>query len=1131
MRNTSDNQYVRIGILGPLEVRDDGRPIEVGGARLRTLLTLLALDAGRVVPAERLIDDLWEDSPPVGATNALQALISRLRTVVGRHWIDSHPAGYRLAVDATDVDAHDFEARLVRAGRHDDPDRRAAELRDALALWRGPALADVTGAPFADGPVARLEGLRRRALEDRIEADLALGRQAELIPELEALTAADPLREPLRGQLMRALYAAGRQADALAVYEDTKEALADALGVDPSRGLEEIYLGVLRRDLGGAGQAAAPRGNGGGPSRPGGPGSDGSLAAGAPGAPGGAGGVGGSGGFGGSGGAAGAGGPVRPVPFGEPPTNLPAQLTSFIGRDTDLTRVGKLLDEARLVTLTGPGGAGKTRLSLEAGARLAARLPDGVWLVELAPVADPAEVPHAVLTVLGLREVAMLAGARRRVPAPGEIAEPLDRLTGALTGKRLLLLLDNCEHLIDTAAGLAARLLADCPGVRILATSREPLGITGETLWPVEPLELPPADATVAAATTYPAVRLLADRAGAARAGFTVTDENVPYIVRICRALDGMPLAIELAAARLRVLPPEQVADRLADRFRLLTGGSRTAMPRHQTLRAVVDWSWDLLGEAERTLWRALSIFAGGATLDALESVCGLPPDDVFDVLIALIDKSLVIASDDGRYRMLETIRAYGLERLAESGDEERVRQAHLEYFLELAEEAEHRMRGRDQLHWLDRLRAEHDNLQAALRWAIGVGAASTAVRMCAALGWYWWLRGHRTEGEEAAVATLTMPDLPDNGFTAEVYAMAGLTSLGTSRDVEEIRGWLDQAQEIVRRTGDVERHPLLRTLDAFVNLISKGNDELALDSLAPLFDDPDPWLRAFAHHMYGQVDINLGRAESAARHFELALAGFRELGERWGMALTLTSQAEITAWHGDHKRSVALHEESMALLAEVGTMDAAPHVTIRLAHELWMLGEYDRAYQLMDTAARCAEQSGEPEILAWVHSMLGDFARRRGDLDEARLRFDRAWELAANVTGPPHLPALIAAGRGHLAAVEGDLDAARRWRAESLRRAVSTQDGPVIAIAVSGFADHCWRQDDLIGAAELLGAADRLRGAPDRSLDDVLRLIERLTEAIGADAYAAAYERGGALTLDDVLARLHVERPAPFRI
>jgi predicted ATPase/DNA-binding SARP family transcriptional activator len=1145
--NTRDNRDVRIGILGPLEVWDSGRSIEVGGARLRALLILLALEAGRVVSAERLIDDLWEDNPPVSATNALQALISRLRTLVGRHLIDSHPAGYRLAVVSTDVDAHDFEARLAQARRHGDPGRRAAGLRDALALWRGPALADVAGAPFAGGPVARLEGLRLRATEERIEADLELGRHAELIPELEALTAADPLRESLRGRLMRALYAAGRQADALAVYEDAKEALADALGVDPSRELEQIYLGVLRHELAGADGAddADDAGAGGTPgtrgrplsARPGGQARDSGGREGRArragraesSAPGGSGANGGSGGSGRSQAVARA--ASRALPFDEPTTNLPAQLTSFIGRDSDLTRVGKLLDEARLVTLTGPGGAGKTRLSLESGARLAERMPDGVWFVELAPVVDPAEVPHTVLAVLGLREVAVLASTRGRMPAPGEFTEPLDRLTAALAGKRMLLLLDNCEHLVDAAARLAARLLADCPGIRILATSREPLGITGETLWPVEPLELPPPEVTVVEATSYPAVRLLADRAGAARPGFTVTDENVPYVVRICRALDGMPLAIELAAARLRVLPPDQVADRLADRFRLLTRGSRAALPRHQTLRAVVDWSWDLLNEAERTLWCTLSAFAGGATLEALEVVCELPSDDVFDVLIALVDKSLVIASDDGRYRMLETIRAYGLERLSESGADEGVRRAHVRYFLGLAEAAEPELRRREQVRWLTRLKAEHDNLHAALRWAIDAGEGAVAVRMCAALGWYWWLRGHRAEGADAAVATLAMPDLPDDGFTAEVYAMAALTSVGTSRDMDQIKSWLNRAQEIRERTGQIGRYPVLCMLDAFIDLFSMGNDRVALDKLKRLSRDEDPWLRAFAHQMHAQVDINLGRADSAARHLQLALDGFRELGERWGTAYTLTAQAEITAWRGEHERSVALHEESMALLGEIGTIDAAPHVSIRLAHELWVLGEYERADQLIDGVARSAERSGEPEILAWVHIMLGDFARRRGRLDEARLRFDRAGELSANLTGPPHMPALIAAGQGHLAAELGDLEASRRWRAEALRRAVSTQDGPVMAVALNGFADLAWRRGDAPGAVELVGAADRLRGMPDRSMPDVVRLTEKLAEALGAAAYAAAYERGGGLTLDDVLARLGIDRPPPYRI
>jgi predicted ATPase/DNA-binding SARP family transcriptional activator len=1078
---------VRIGILGPLEVRENGRPIEVGGARLRALLTLLALDAGRVVPAERLIGDLWEDSPPAGAANALQALVSRLRTAVGRDRIDSHPAGYRLAVGLADVDAHDFADRVIQARRQDDPACRAAELRDALALWRGPALADVAGAPFADGPVARLEGLRLRALEERIEADLALCRYSELVPELEALTAVEPLREPLRGQLMRALYGAGRQADALAVFEDTKQALADALGVDPSRELEEIYLAVLRHELAGPPPVEQP---------------DGSEAADAP---------------------------WGRLPA-DPLTNLPAQLTSFIGRDTDLTRVGKLVDESRLVTLTGPGGAGKTRLSLESGSRLTDRMPDGVWLIELAPVVDPAEVPHAVLTVLGLREMALLTGTRGRVPAQGEYAEPLVRLAAALAGKRLLLLLDNCEHLIDAAARLAARLLADCPGVRILATSREPLGITGETLWPVEPLEPPPADVTAAEAMTYPAVRLLADRAAAARPGFAVTDDTVGDVVRICRALDGMPLAIELAAARLRVLPPDQVAARLDDRFRLLTGGSRTALPRHQTLRAVVDWSWDLLNEAERTLWRGLSIFAGGATLDSAEAVCGLPPDEVLDVLIALVDKSLVIASGDGRYRLLETIRAYGLERLSESGDEDRVRRAHALHFLQLAEAAEPELRRSDQLKWFARLAAEHDNLHAALRCAISAGDASLATRLCASLGWYWWLRGHRAEGAEAAMATVAMPGLPPDLNTAMVYALAALTSVGTARDMEQIKSWFAKAYEISEAVGGGNRHPLLRAIDPFMDLFSTGNDSRALAKLTALFDDPDPWLRSFAHMMSGAVNINLGRSADAEREFDIAVAGFREVGERWGTAFTLTARAEIAGWRGDHRSAVSLHEESMRLLAEIGTTEDSPQVRMRLAHELWLLGEHERAEQLITAAVRDAERSGAPETVAWVQYMLGELARRRGDLAEARLRYDRAVELVADVaTGPPHMSAVIASARGHIEAEEGHLDEARARHVEALTFAVSSTDGPVMAMAVTGFADLARRHGDANEATELLGAADRLRGAPDRSLVDMLRLIEELETALGKDAYAAAYRRGGELTLDDVLARLGIERPAPF--
>ncbi|MBC6458785.1 BTAD domain-containing putative transcriptional regulator [Actinomadura sp. HBU206391] len=1077
---------MRIGILGPLEVRVGDRPVEIGGARLRALLTLLALDAGRVVPAERLIDDLWDDNPPAGAPNALQSLVSRLRATLGdgRELVESHAAGYLLAIDLGAVDAHDFEARVRRARRTGDPATAAAELREALALWRGPALSDVMGAPFAEGPIARLEGLRRAATEERIEADLALGRYAELIPELAALAAAEPLREPLRGQLMRALYGAGRQADALAVYDDTKRVLAQTLGVDPSVELERVHLAVLRQEPG----LAPPA-------------------------------------------------PPEPAGLDRPRTNIRAQLTSFIGRDEDLKRVGKLLGEGRLVTLTGPGGAGKTRLAMEAAARQTDQSADGVWIVTLAPVTDPAEIPQAVLSVLGLREMALLTRARSPGAVP-EALEPLDRLAEALAGKRMLLLLDNCEHLVDAAARLADRLLADCPGVRILTTSREPLAITGEILWPVDPLALPPQDAGIDEAAAYPSVRLFTDRATAVRPDFAVTTANAGSVVRICRALDGMPLAIELAAARMRALSPDQVAARLGDRFRLLTAGSRIALPRHQTLRAVVEWSWELLDEREQALWRRLSIFTGGATVESAEAVCageGVTAAEMLDMLAALVDKSLLVVTEtetEGpRYRMLETIRAYGMERLAEAGEEDRVRRAHAEYFAVLAETAEPELRRERQRHWLGRLFAEHDNIHTALRWAIGVPDQELAVRFCAALGWYWWLRGHRAEGSELAVVVQAMPDLPQDQTTALVYGLAAFGSIGGNHDFEQIKEWLRRARAICDAEPGPLHHPMLRALGPLFRLFETGMDLRVLDDLTPLFDDPDPWLRAFAHLMSGQVGLNAGLAADAGRHFGIGLEGFRALGEHWGTSFALISQAEISAWRGEHRHAVKLYEEARRHLVELGTGEDAPWVYTRFSNELWLLGEHDDARELVEEALRIAERTGSIESLAAVHFQMGEFARREGDLDEARRRMDRALSLADDLAGPHQIRAMVESGLGLVLAADGDTAGARTQHVKALEDAVASNDAPIIALVLVGFADLSLRQGDLAEVALLLGAADGIRGMPDLSLPDGLRLAAEARAALGAEAFTAAFERGRVMTVDDVLALLGVVRPPRFTL
>ncbi len=662
---------VRVAVLGPLEVTDAaGRPVHVGGQRVRALLILLALDAGRVVSARSLIERLWPDERPADAANALQSLVSRLRVTLRQAGLpagvlESSAVGYRLAAAAEAVDSLAFEAQ-ARAGRQalasGDATAAALLLREALACWRGPALADVVGEEFAAVPAARLAELRDAALLDRIEADLALGEAGPvLIGELRELIAADPLAERPTALLMRALAATGRQAEALAVYQRTRGLLADSLGVDPSPQLDQAYLAVLRQEVPAATALVAAH-------------------------------------------------PVDPAPVDAAPVRRGGawyQPTSFVGRDTDVVGVLKQLAAERLVTLTGPGGVGKTRLAAEAAGRLAdsAWFAGSAWFAELAPVTEPSEVPYAVLDALGLRERSL--GLRGSDGA----ADPLDRLCGALAARDAVLILDNCEHLIDAAAALAARLLADCPGVRVLATSREPLGIGGETLYPVGPLRAPPAVLRAAGtdvlASSYPAVRLFADRAAAVLPSFTLTSGNEADVARICRALDGMPLAIELAAPWLRTLAPAQLAERLAervserldDRFALLTGGSRTAQPRHQTLRGVVDWSWHLLSAPERTLARRLAVFPAGATLAAAEQVCAdmtpietpstaglktdsadvLPRASVLPALSGLVGKSIIAMADTPggcapRYRMLETVRAYGLERLAEAGEESAIK-------------------------------------------------------------------------------------------------------------------------------------------------------------------------------------------------------------------------------------------------------------------------------------------------------------------------------------------------------------------------------------------------------------------------------------------------------------------------
>jgi predicted ATPase/DNA-binding SARP family transcriptional activator/tetratricopeptide (TPR) repeat protein len=1055
---------VRIGILGPLEARDGAaRPIEVSGPRLRALLIRLAVDVGRTVPADRLIDDLWGDAPPAGAANALQALVSRLRGVGGHDAVESRQGGYRLVVDPDHVDAVAFERLMAGVRDETDPARRAETLGRALDLWRGPALADVADAAFAAASIGRLEGLRVEALEERIEADIALGRAARLVPELEELTILHPLRERLRGHYMRALYAAGRQADALTAYEDARRTLADGLGVDPSPALTAVHLSILR------GKGAPP-----------------------------------------------AHADLPP----ELRTNLPAPLTSFVGREEEIRRVGELLATARLVTLTGPGGTGKTRLASEAASRLADGAPDGVWFVPLAPVRGALDVPQAVLVAIGIPETLRVLEAR-------ELVRPLDRLTDALAGKRLTLVMDNCEHVIDAVATLADRLLTTAPGVRILATSREPLGITGESLCPVPSLALPPEDADAESARSYDSVRLFTDRAAAVRPGFALGADTVAPAVRICRALDGAPLAIELAAARLRALTPGQVADRLDDRFRLLNVGSRTALPRHQTLRAVVDWSWELLDDTERRVLRRLAVFNGGATLESAEKVLD---EDVIDVIASLVDKSLVMATGNTevRYRLLETVRAYATERLAEAGEDKRLRDAHAAYFRDLAERAEPELRGHDQMIWIERLTAERDNCNTALRHAIDTRDVETAVRLVGNLAWFWILCDYEAEAGQWAIAVWEIAEEEAPPGAEDEYAICGFTAAMVSEMLREggpDPGPLVEAiQGAVSLVSESSTHPALALCRPLVKIFT-GDIDGAMRELEVMAEHPDPWARAAQRIFLAYLAMSLGDVDRAAERAAAAYADFRALGDRWGMVGALAGMVEVDLARGRPLDAIRASEEAQRYAAEGISPDQVASLLIQHGRAHAMAGDFEKARTILERGANAAERIAERGDAANGWIWLSELARHEGDLDEARVHLERALALIEPRKARADFgtsAALAYSKRGCLVEQEGDLAGAEEWHEKALRaldRIVAMPIDRLIGTLVHGFAALAAARGEHVRAAELLGGAHTLQGRPDAWSLEIDRTTASALDALGQAAFDEAYERGRGLTREQTLA------------
>ncbi|MEU6251001.1 AfsR/SARP family transcriptional regulator, partial [Glycomyces sp. NPDC047010] len=788
-------------------------------------------------------------------------------------------------------------------------------------------------------------------------------------------------------------------------------------------------------------------------------------------------------------------------------TNLRAELTSFIGRDEEVPAVGALVAGNRLTTLIGPGGSGKTRLAAETAQTLLEDLPDGAWMIELAAIGADGDVAQAVLAGLGLRDG--LLG-----DAPGD--NPTERAVAALHEQEALLVLDNCEHVIDAAAAFAHRVLGECRGLRVLATSREPLGITGEVLWAVAPLALPKDGDGPEAVAASPAVRLLRERAGAVRQDL---DGDAPAMARVARALDGMPLAIELAAARLRGMSLRQLADRLDDRFHLLTGGSRTALPRHKTLRAVIDWSWDLLDDDEKLVLRRLSVFASGAGVEAAERVCAGGPVDpgrVLDLLTALTEKSLLIAEDgrSPRYRMLGTIKEYARQRLDEAGETVLARRAHLAHVTELVETAEPHLYRGEQLEWLAALEAEHDDVTAAMRGAIGAGEAQDAMRLAAAAGWYWWLGGHKTEGNELIKAATALPGEVDDAVRAVVYARAVHAGIHNGRTVRDLAAWgpgdREQADEWLRHAYAISLrvppgHRAIRFTAALERLVHAPEE--AAPAFEDLLGDEDPWLGALARLHLGRLGIVLGRdGTEADAHLEAALAAFRALGDRWGTSFALTELANRIAMRGEFTRACELYGRAVAVMAEFGANEDAVSVRSRQAQLHFLAGDPGAAAAAMAEAERTAERVAWPNALAELALAQAELARWNGDAAQARERLDAFAELLGDDSRRAHVRAVRHDLLGYLAE---DAAAARGHRVAAVAAAAEAAHAPLTAQVLVGVADQALRAGDHAGAARLLAAGAAVRGLQDHSLPDVSRIEAATRTALGDKGFAEATAAG----------------------
>lgn len=797
------------------------------------------------------------------------------------------------------------------------------------------------------------------------------------------------------------------------------------------------------------------------------------------------------------------------------PNNLPIQLTSFIGRTREIENIKRRMMTARLITLTGSGGSGKTRLSLQAAGELLEEFRDGVWFIELAPLADPELVPQSIASVLGIRE------------QTGEAVS--DVLMHYLHEKELLLILDNCEHLVDMCAKMAEQLLRACPKLRILASSREALGIAGEVPYRVPSLSLPnTGDLSPDTLSQFEAVRLFVDRAVTVQPTFAVNRQNADAVVQVCARLDGIPLALELAAARVQALSVEQIAKKLDDRFGLLTGGSRSALPRHRTLEAAIDWSYELLTDGERLLLRRLAVFSGGWTLDAAEFVCsgdGIESNEILDLLLRLTTKSMVIAdqqTSEMRYRLLETIRQYAQIRLEEASENVPCRNHHLEFFLALAEEAEPKLRGREQLGWLERLENEHDNFRAALVWSRRPGTVESGLKLVAALYGFWKLRGYTAEGFQQIELLLPLADhLKDTATYARAVGAAGDYALVQS-DLGHARARLEESVRIFHQLDNsIGLADSLQSL--FKTLWTIGEH-----ATAQVFLDESLEISRSAGYergvaealgLLGFVRMEAGDNDGASQLFEESLALSRKLGDETSLSGLQNTLGEISLRKGDYVKSRMLLEQALAIARELGLKLQIGIILIDLGNLALIQGDYEGATSLLLEALALSNELGYEEGSTGTRNILGRVAVHQADYERARTLFEQNLTWCKQV-GHKHGAAWELQSLGHLALHEDNALKAGEYLRESLELFQQFGERMGMADCIEDLAQVASLQGRFMRCVQLMAAAKSLRSDIGAPLPPYLHEEQANTIAtartnMGEELFASVWDQGQTLTLD----------------